>query len=63
MRCDAISLGAVDFCNDTHNKVLENIFRGKNFITMVFLGGDVESSDDESECNENIYPYDISAST
>ena len=34
LRGDAIMLGSVYVCDDTHNEILDNIFQGKNYITM-----------------------------
>ena len=34
LRVDAISSGDVYLCDDTHDKILETIFQGKNYIMM-----------------------------
>ena len=55
LRVDEIKLGAVYVCYYEHDEILETILQEKNYIMMnLFLEGDVEGSDDESECNEDI---------
>ena len=50
------------FFYDTHDEILETIFAAEKLNHNEFiLEGEVESSDDESECNEDIFPYEITA--
>ena len=56
LRGDTIWLGAVYFCNYTHDEILETKFsREKLHHDEFILGVWVESSDDESECNERLF--------
>ena len=50
---DKIKLGAVYVCNDTHNGILRIIFLKEelHYHKLIFEG-EVEISDDDSECNE-----------
>ena len=52
-RGDLIRLVNVYFCDVTHHEILETIFsREELHRDELILEGEVESSDDESECNE-----------
>ena len=62
-RVDAIRLGHFYIFNVTHNEILETIFSRQSLhYDELILEGEVESSDDESECNESYFPYDITVS-
>ena len=53
MRGDATRLGAVYVFDDTHNEIIETIFsREELHNNELILGGEVESSDDKSECDK-----------
>ena len=59
LRVDEFRLGAVYFFDVTHDEILETIFSREelNYDELVFKV-EVESSDDESECNETYFSYD-----
>ena len=49
-----IRLGVVYVCDDIHNEIMDTIFsREELYYDEFLLEGEVEISDDESECNEN----------
>ena len=53
LRYDAIRYGAVYVCDGTHDEILETIFsREESRYNELILEGEVESSDDDSEFNE-----------
>ena len=53
MRSDAIILVDVYICDVTHDEILDTIFSRESLHYDEFiLEGEVESSDDESECNK-----------
>ena len=53
LRVDEIGLGAVYVCDITHDAILDTIFsREESRYNELILEGEVESSDDDSEFNE-----------
>ena len=58
-----MSLRAIYVCDDTHDEIMDNVFSGGILHYDGFiLKEKVECSDDESECNENKFPYDKTVS-
>ena len=56
LRSDTIRFGAVYLCDITHDEILENIFKREELnYNELILEGEVECSDDESECYETLF--------
>ena len=54
---DAIKLGDVYFCGESHDEIFETIFwRGELNYDEFILEVEVEMSDNESECNDELFP-------
>ena len=56
MRGGSIRLCDFYVCDDTHDEILDNMFsREELYYDELIFEGEVKSSNDESECNENIF--------